>query len=278
MKLILAGIAFSVLATAPSAAELFNQKDLKTIMPIFQETTGRAIAYGNLSSLVVDLNGDGQAELLMRDSGSCVETVTCRIVAAEYKDGWTQIGVFYGHAVELEPGENGYQTIKVQPQWSKKAVGEVSWAWDPSINNYGIDLSPFGYQVEWTDAKEAFVGKEEFLDQILQRSLPRDYWFLQGTKGADDKILIAAMDLNHDDVGEYLVYVQHPQVCEPDCPLFLFKDLNDSHFAKLSAGTSNVVVSDVVQEGRLRAIYARRSDGGANQFMWSIDRARYEEQ
>ncbi len=222
----------------------------------------------SLSHFVTDLNGDGEMEVILRETWSGCVGVACPVYVATYQDGWKQVAGGMGKDVTLgEIGDDGWQDI---------LIDEVNYTWKSKEAGYLVDLSPFGTQIPWEDAETAFDGKEGFLDQVLMRSLGQKYIFMGGVSSESDKIQVGWFDLNYDDQPEYFLRVQAAAICEVECPVFIYTDLESEPFAELTSGSDQVVVSDIEVEGQLRAIYVGTEGGSARLLEWNSDLDRYE--
>ena len=160
---------------------------------------------------------------------------------------------------------------KIWGSFADFRIDDIKYSWNEAQNGYSIDLSAFGQAITWEDAKGAFKGKESFLEDILAANLGSQYLLMSSMSSEGDKIEIGGMDLNHDGDPEYLLRVGHQAVCNDGCPVFLFTDLNKPAFAKLSSETDDIVISDVVEDGKLKAIYTGTEEGFAKTWLWDSD-------
>ncbi len=220
---------------------------------------------------IVDLNGDGVNEVFVKQTGSeYCDKLSCPIYIASYDEegGWGVIGHGRGNRVvlvdEIEPG-----------QFRDIMIDDFHFQYDLASQSYALDISAYGTLVQWEDAAIAFEGKGDFLDEILQRSLGQRSIFLGGVTSKDDKTLVGWADLNGDGSMEYLMQVRMSAVCDMGCPLFLYRDLEEVPFAELVAEKEKVVISDILEEGRLKAIYTAKTNGWAKSYSWDPERSEY---
>ncbi|MGR3678680.1 MAG: hypothetical protein ACU0AZ_11955 [Paracoccaceae bacterium] len=165
-----------------------------------------------------------------------------------------EAGSFYGQGLHKAEGEkSGFAVIESAPDFGRQTTS-IRYIWDGTMERYVVDLSVLGDPITWQNANEAFTGKEEFLQTVLERSLGNQYLFMTGASSADDEVLIGGADLNGDEEPEYFLQVRAVTVCDDDgCPVFIFRDLNEPHFARMISGGRSVVVADTRKEDELKA-------------------------
>ena len=266
MKNIMIGAALSLLPTIGQSYEykpMFTAQDLDVMAPIYQEMTGdQPTSIRRLRAMTIDLNGDGESEVLIRDESKCNATYFCNIVIGQFDEEdrkWKLLGESYGYQVSLGEFGEGYRNISIG-SYSRSDVNHLTY----QDGRYKRDLSRYGEMVDFTDAETAFEGKEDYLQRVLARGLGSRFTMIEQAISDDDRTLVAGADLNYDGEPEYMIYADYAAICDNSgCPLMIFSDLGKRPFAILHIADTHLAISDEVKEGKLKSII---SDKGS--FEW----------
>ncbi len=259
--LTVAGMLGAPAASADTAH--FVRGRTETMEPIFRQATDRSPNLWRLYYFVEDLDGDGVNEIIFRERASRAKeageaiTPSFEFTVAKFDDrkqNWTQIGSFNGLRMDIEQ----------DPDVSFKRL-LVTISNDAPVKTYGliggkyeVDIDMFGPRLSFSPVAEVFAGQEDYLEHVLQRALGSRYAFIKSSSSPDDRAEIAGVDLNHDGVDEYLLWVGYASVCDGlECPLFIFDDLTDGPFATLKTEGPHIVASEKREEGRLRSLYGK---------------------
>lgn len=214
---------------------------------------------------IIDINNDLNPEVAFKSTRSgCVESM-CPIYIGYFDpkiNNWRLVGKGIGNDFTILEGK--------KDEFSDLKIDELIYSWATQIDGYEVDISEFGSKLVWEDSNSSFMGKEEFLDGILSRSLGSNYLMLKGSRNKNDSIKIAGADLNYDGNPEYIIRIQHEQTClKNGCPTFIYRSLNEIPFAKIFTQTGSISISKDAKEGSLKSIYALRYDGNVDEYEWS---------
>ncbi|NDV52865.1 hypothetical protein [Salipiger sp. PrR003] len=265
-------------ATAVSAAEALVPKlgRWQEMKGIYEHVTGDIVPATGIYHSVVDLNGSGTNEVILRDGTRCNDVSSCRYVIAAYdeKTGWKQVGEYYGASISLEDADEGAWRDLVISESLGRSATQVTLTW--TGERYAADLSSYGDLMPWQDASEMFSarGEEDRLESILNRSMPGDTYLIMSSTGVSPKIEIAGADLNYDGTPEYFLKITHPTF--EQSIVMIFKAIDAPPFASFRIGASDIAVSREVDETRLKTLVTNSPEGGVRKLTWNPAGGRYE--
>jgi hypothetical protein len=251
---------------------------LSVVDPIVYNADYGMMGPAGIQTSVIDLNGDGQNEVIFfaRGSKDCIYQ-SCPVVVAEHTElkGWTS--VLTSRASQVSVGgyerDTGYTTIHLsniggstQPPSSYRYVD----------GTYIRDFSSIADMIEWSNATDVFDDDElAVIDDILKRDMGQAYFFMKSATSENDTVIVGRSDLNGDDVPEWFMMVDAVAACVGGCPIFVYREIGEDPIYAFKSAGRNVGIEASQRPGSLKSIYMPSPQGGSLEIIWNTDEGAY---